>query len=138
MSAEPVDMAAVRTARAELAELVSAHPELASPEAQVRLASHLADTNSLTVGSAASTVAGMAATSRRAVNIRLEPTLLKALDTAAKAVPVLSRHALCRAALHIGLAAIVKDPAQVLKQPVGAPQPTPGKAAKKRRRLASK
>ena len=138
MSADPVDMAAIRTGRAELATLVSTHPELASPQAQARLASRLPETNWLTRDGATSSLEGMVATSRHAVNIRLEETLLAALDAAAEAVPVLSRHALCRAALHIGLAAIVQDPAQVLKLPVGAPQPMPGRAAKKRRKRTPK
>jgi hypothetical protein len=131
-------VAAVREGRAELAALVAAHPELGSAEAQARLAAHLADIKALTRDGEASSVAGMAATSRHAVNIRLEETLLTALDAAAEAVPVLSRHALCRAALHIGLAAIVRDPAVVLKQPVGAPQPVPSRAAKKKRKRSSK
>lgn len=138
MSSGLVDIAAVRVGREELAALVCAHPELTSPEAQARLASHLSDTNALTLDSATSTVAGMPATSRRAVNIRLEETLIRALEATAKAVPVLSRHALCRAALHIGLAAIQKDPAVVLKQPVGASQPKARKAGKKRRKRTAK
>ncbi len=89
------------------------------------------DTKGLTNGGGASIMHEMAAT-RHAVNIRLEPALLLALDAAADAVPVLSRHALCRAALHIGLAAIVADPASVLKVPVGGPQPpAPKKRAKR-------
>lgn len=138
MSRDGIDMVAVREGRAELAALVAVHPELASPEAQLRLASHLEATNALTRDGATSTLVDMAATSRHAVNIRLEETLLRALDAAAKVVPALSRHALCRAALHIGLAAIVKKPAVVLKQPVGAPQPVPGRASKKKRKRSSK
>ncbi|MEY4550198.1 MAG: hypothetical protein RL685_6393 [Pseudomonadota bacterium] len=138
MSRAAIDMAAVREGRAELAALVAEHPELASPEAQARLTAHLADTKALTPDAVASSLADMAASSRHAVNIRLEETLLSALDAAAEAVPVLSRHALCRAALHIGLAAIVQDPAVVLKQPVGAPQPMPVRAAKRKRKRPSK
>lgn len=123
-----VELDAVRRARAELAQLVAEHPELTSPDAQARLARHLSATKELTTDIMSSTADDMASIARPAVNIRLEPTLIEALDVAANTVPALSRHALCRAALHIGLAAIAADPALALAQPIGARQPLPTKA----------
>jgi hypothetical protein len=110
---------------------VAEHPELTSPDAQARLARHLSATEGLTTDIMSGTADDMASPARPAVNIRLEPTLIEALEIAAKAVPALSRHALCRASLHIGLAAIAADPARALLQPVGARQPLPTKAPAK-------
>lgn len=126
-----VELDAVRRARAELAQLVTEHPELTSPDAQARLARHLSATERLTTDIMSSTAGDMTSIARPAVNIRLEPGLIEALDMAANVVPALSRHALCRAALHLGLAAIAADPALALAQPIGARQPLPTKAPSK-------
>ena len=113
---KPLDLAAVREGRERLACLVREHPELTSPAAQARLAAHLADP-ALTLESDRQTIVDMATAERHAVNIRLDPALVKALDAAAEVAPVLSRHAICRAALHIGLSAVVQDPTLLLKPP---------------------
>jgi hypothetical protein len=134
-----VELDAVRRARAELAQLVAEHPELTSPDAQARLARHLSATERLTTDIMGGTADDMASNARPAVNIRLEPGLIEALEMAAAAVPALSRHALCRASLYIGLAAIAADPALALAQPIGARQPLPIKApAKSRKRSKTK
>lgn len=67
------------------------------------------------------------ATERRALNIRLDADLDSALDAAALVAPTLSRHAIARTALFIGLEAATKNPLLLL-QPTGARRP-----AKKRR-----
>lgn len=56
------------------------------------------------------------------------------VNKAEAAVPALSRHAICVAALHIGLAAIIDDPAVVLAQNVRGRKPP----AKKRGKRPSK
>lgn len=135
MTRKPIDLTALREGRANLARLAAEHPELTSPEAQERLAAHLAGAAEwLTPDPDRQTIVDMSVSERHAVNIRLDPALMRALDAAAEVAPVLSRHAICRAALHIGLAAIVADPVQLLKAPAEVNE----KPAKKRGKRPSK
>jgi hypothetical protein len=138
---KPIDMTALREGRANLARLAAEHPELTSPEAQERLAAYLSESDErLTPEGARQTIVDMPVAERHTVNIRLDPALVKALDAAAEVAPVLSRHAICRAALHIGLAAIVADPVQLLRLPAEAPSKPaemPAKPAKKRSKRPS-
>jgi hypothetical protein len=71
-------------------------------------------------------------TERHTVNIRLDPALVRALDDVATQAPVLSRHAICRAALHVGLAAISED-LTILLRPLPGSEPP-----KKRSKRAAK
>lgn len=81
---------------------------------------------------AQSQVAGdMNASERRALNIRLDPTLVGALDAAAIVAPTLSRHAIARAALFIGLEAVTRDPVLLL-QPAGVRRTSKKRRASKR------
>lgn len=150
MARKPIDLDVLRQGRAVLERLVAEHPELTSPESQARLGTVLDELDLDAAGEldtpeppeppkdpprmpVAATV-----NARPAVNIRLEPGLVDALDAAARAIPALSRHALARAALFIGLAAIVADPALALGQPVGARQPMPTKPKAPRARRSKR
>ena len=119
MSREPVNVAAVREGRATMASLVARYPELTSPETQARLAAALsAGDEALTGETTPDTSGDMSAPTpeRRAVNLRLDPDLYATVNAAEAAIPALSRHAICLAALHIGLAALIDDPALALGQ----------------------
>lgn len=130
MVRKPVDMMAVREGRRRMAELVKRHPELTSPEAQARLGGHL-----LTLDIASDTIGDMTAPTptRRAVNLRVDPDLMAAINAAETAIPALSRHAICLAALHIGLAALIEDPALAVAQNIRGRKPPSKKRGKRAR-----
>jgi hypothetical protein len=134
VSREPVTVAALREGRANIAALVAHYPELTSHEAQARLAARLSTGSEVLTGeTTADTSDCMSAPTpeRRAVNLRLDPDLYATVNSAEAAIPALSRHAICLAALHIGLAALIDNPALVLEQNIRGRAATT-KPAKKR------
>jgi hypothetical protein len=68
---------------------------------------------------------------RRAVNLRIDPGLMETMAAAEAAIPALSRHAICLAALHIGLEALIENPSLALEKNIRG-RATPSKPAKKR------
>ena len=62
------------------------------------------------------------------IAIRLSEEDVDRLDALTKRFPIASRNAIARAALRLGMAAIEKDPMQLLSS--DAPPPKPGKKGK--------
>jgi hypothetical protein len=114
--------------------LTAEHPELTSLEAQGRLAEHL-----LTLDTTADTIGAMSAPTpeRRAVNLRIDPGLMETITAVEATIPALSRHAICLAALHIGLEALIENPSLALEKNIRG-RAAPSKPAKKRSKRPSK
>ena len=118
MKRRPVDLAAVKRARAGLSELVRAHPELTLSEAQARLSRRLAEE----FGQEEKPMSRRktAAELDQVVHFRVTPDDLARLGALAERFPMFSRNAISRAALRVGIAAIEGNPALLLEPGIPA------------------
>lgn len=137
MSNAPVELAAAREGRVALELIAAQHPGLVMPESQLELNRYLSGPRAgarllfaINPRYLDETMPA-ASTERFAINLRLTPELVAAVSEAEAAIPALSRHAICLAALGIGLAALAEDPALAMLQNVRGKAP-----AKKRSKRA--
>ncbi|MBI2943551.1 MAG: hypothetical protein HYY25_05075 [Candidatus Wallbacteria bacterium] len=122
MKRRPVDLAAVKRARADLRELVRQHPELTLPENQARLSRRLAEEfgQEESPMPARSPRRKTAAELVQVVHFRVTPEDLVRLGALAERFPMFSRNALSRAALRVGIAAIEGNPSLLLEPGIPA------------------
>lgn len=111
-----VNLAAVRAARAELAEIAAAHPGLTRLDAQHRLLHWLAGDP-------------MAPSEKltEALYLRVSPTDMAQLEELSDRIPIASRNAIARAAMRLGLELIAEDPGRLL---AAGPPPKRGRKAR--------
>lgn len=133
-----VELATLREGRSALGRVVAERPELTSSHARGRLTSRMRFLNNQPCGSCIQKGGNLVhcdchlyrdeampttTTERTAISLRLPPELMTAVSAVEAAIPALSRHAICLAALGIGLAALAEDPALAMVQNVRGKAP---------------